>query len=83
MNTKTDIDMSFIGQGNYTEIEEEIEVTFRNQKYTIKHRCYCNEKGEKFTTNRQDEDMMWAVFRAYWERKGFEYFSDIDGYKKS
>lgn len=74
--------MSFTGQGNYTEIEEEIEVTFRNQKFTIKHRCYCNEKGEKFTTTRQDDDMMWAVFRAYWERKGFEFFSDIDGYRE-
>lgn len=22
----------------------------------------------------------WAVFRAYWERKGFEHFYEIDGY---
>lgn len=74
--------MSFTGPGNYTEIEEEIEVTFRNQKFTIKHRCYCNEKGEKFTTDRQDDDMMWAIFRAYWERRGFEHFYDIDGYRE-
>lgn len=74
--------MEFTGPGNYKEIEEEIEVTFRNQKFTIKHKCYCNEKGEKFTTNKQDEDAQWAVFRAYWERKGFEYFYDIDGYRE-
>lgn len=69
--------------GNYKEIEEEVELTFRNQKFKIVHRCYQNEEtGEKFTTNKQDEDMMWAVFRAYWERKGFEHFYDIDGLKK-
>lgn len=70
--------------GRMKEIEEEIKVTFRNQEFTISHKYWLDEDtGQKYTTPKQDDDMMWTIFRAYWERKGFEHFYDIDGYKES
>jgi len=69
--------------GRIKELEEEIKVTFRNQEFTISHKYLLDEDtGQKYTTTEQGDDMMWAIFRAYWERKGFEHFYDIDGYRK-
>lgn len=66
---------------NAKECEEEIELTFRGQKFKVKRRYYHNEEFDiNFTTDEQDEDVMWALFRAYWDRKGFVKFSDIDNY---
>ena len=66
------------------ECEEVVELTFRGQKFKVKRKYFHNDEYNlDFTTEEQDNDLMWSLFRAYWERKGFEFFYEIDGYKES
>ena len=59
-------------------LTEEGEVTFRGEKVKYPHKHYhCIDSGEDFTDTELDNDNMWAIFRAYCEKRGFEYFSDI------
>lgn len=54
------------------------EVTFRNRQVRFPYKYYhCVDLGEEFTDTELDDDNMWAIFRAYCEDRGFEYFSDI------
>lgn len=63
-------------------IEGETTLRFRGDSYTVKRKYYrCVDTGEEFTDAELDNDLMWALFRAYWERKGFSHFYEIDGYK--
>lgn len=63
-------------------IEQDTTLKFRGGTYTVKRKCYrCVDTGREFTDDAQDTDLMWALFRAYWERKGFNRFCEIDGYK--
>lgn len=65
-------------------IEEKKEtLKYRGEDITINRKYYrCEDTGNEFSDSEVDNDMMWAVFRAYWEKKGFEHFYDIDGYKE-
>ena len=57
------------------------EVLFRGEKLEVELPYYkCLDTDREFTDSKLDEDRQWATFRAYWEKKGFDYFYDIDGY---
>lgn len=59
-------------------LTEESEVTFRGEKVKYPHKHYhCIDSGDDFTDTELDNDNMWAIFRAYCEKRGFEHFSDI------
>jgi len=59
------------------------EVIFRGEKLEVELPYYkCLDTDREFTDSKLDEDRQWATFRAYWEKKGFDYFYDIDGYDK-
>lgn len=54
------------------------ELEYRGEKVTINRQYYkCADTGREFTDGKLDDDMMWAVFRAYCEKKGFQTFGDI------
>lgn len=62
--------------------EKESTVKYRGMDITVKAKYYrCEDTGHEFTDSEVDTDFMWAVFRKYWENKGFEHFYEIDGYK--
>ena len=64
-------------------MQEKSSVKFRGEEITfIKNFYHCVDSGQDFTDTELDNDNMWAIFRAYWERRGFEHFYDIDGYRK-
>lgn len=64
-------------------MQEKSSVKFRGEEITfIKKFYHCVDSGQDFTDTELDNDNMWAIFRAYWERKGFEHFYDIDGYRE-
>ena len=64
-------------------MQEKSSVKFRGEEVSfVKKYYHCVDSGQEFTDTELDDDNMWAIFRAYWERKGFEHFYDIDGLKK-
>lgn len=64
-------------------MQEKSSVKFRGEDVTyIKKYYHCVDSGQDFTDTELDNDNMWAIFRAYWERRGFEHFYDIDGYRE-
>lgn len=63
-------------------MQEKSSVKFRGEEISfIKKFYHCVNSGQEFTDTELDNDNMWAIFRAYWERRGFEHFYDIDGLK--
>lgn len=59
-------------------LSREEEATFRGEKVKITRKYYrCVDTGREFTDSKLDDDMMWAVFRAYCEKKGFNSFNDL------
>jgi hypothetical protein len=74
---ETDMKSPFTG-GKVTILSREEEVTFRGEKVKITRKYYhCEDTGREFTDSKLDEDMMWAVFRVYCEKKGMTSFTDI------
>ncbi len=72
-----DMKSPFTG-GKVTIISREEELTFRGEKVKITRKYYrCKDTGREFTDSKLDDDMMWAVFRAYCEKKGITSFTDI------
>ena len=68
--------------GNVFIEEKESTVKYRGMDITVKAKYYrCEDTGREFTDSEVDTDFMWAVFRKYWENKGFDHFYEIDGYK--
>lgn len=64
-------------------VQEKSSVKFRGEEVSFVKKFYhCEDSGQDFTDTELDNDNMWAIFRAYWERRGFEHFYDIDGYRK-
>ena len=64
-------------------MQEKSSVKFRGEEISfIKKFYHCVNSGQEFTDTELDNDNMWAIFRAYWERRGFKHFYDIDGYRK-
>lgn len=64
-------------------MQEKSSVKFRGEEISfIKKFYHCVNSGQEFTDTELDNDNMWAIFRAYWERRGFEHFYDIDGYRE-
>lgn len=64
-------------------MQEKSSVKFRGEEISfIKKFYHCVDSGQEFTDTELDNDNMWSIFRAYWERKGFEHFYDIDGYRE-
>ena len=64
-----DVKSPFTG-GKVTLESKEDEVLFRGEKITVSRQYYrCVDTGKEFTTNGLDDDMMWAVVRAYCEKK--------------
>lgn len=66
--------------GGIVTIEEEEEtLNYRGEELTVNRKFYqCKDTGERFTDTKLDGDLMWALYRAYWEKKGFEHFYEID-----
>lgn len=74
---ETDMKSPFTG-GKVVILSREEEVTFRGEKVKIIRKYYrCVDTGREFTDGKLDDDMMWAVFRAYCEKKGMTSFTDI------
>ena len=74
---ETDMKSPFTG-GKVAILSREEEVTFRGEKVKITRKYYrCVDTGREFTDSKLDDDMMWAVFRAYCEKKGMTSFTDI------
>ena len=74
---QSDIKSPFTG-GKVIILSREEEATFRGEKVKITRKYYhCVDTGREFTDSKLDDDMMWAVFRAYCEKKGFNSFSDL------
>lgn len=74
---ETDIKSPFTG-GKVAILSKQEEVTFREEKVKILRKYYrCEDTGREFTNDKLDDDMMWAVFRAYCEKKGMTSFTDI------
>lgn len=74
---ETDMKSPFTG-GKVAILSRQEEVTFRGEKVKILRKYYrCEDTGRKFTNDKLDDDMMWAVFRAYCEKKGMTSFTDI------
>ena len=74
---ETEMKSPFTG-GKVTILSREEEVTFRGEKIKITRKYYrCVDTGREFTDSKLDDDMMWAVFRAYCEKKGITSFTDI------
>ena len=64
-------------------MQEKSSAKFRGEEISFTKKFYhCVDSGQDFTDTELDNDNMWAIFRAYWERKGFEHFYDIDGYRE-
>ena len=64
-------------------MQEKSSVKFRDEEISfIKKFYHCVDSGKEFTDTELDNDNMWSIFRAYWERKGFKHFYDIDGYRE-
>ena len=60
---------------------KEIEIEYRGELLTIERQYYrCVDTNKTFTDEKLDNDMMWAAFRAYWDKRDVEHFSDIDYY---
>jgi hypothetical protein len=73
----TDMKSPFTG-GKVTILSREEEVTFRGENVKILRKYYrCEDTGREFTDSKLDDDMMWAAFRAYCEKKGMTSFTDI------
>lgn len=78
-----DIKSPFTGGKVTIETEEEC-VKYRGIDFKIDRQFYkCVDTGKRFTDDSLDSDVMWKLFRAYWELKGFEHFYEIDGYDKT
>ena len=74
---QSDIKSPFTG-GKVTILSREEEITFRGEKVKITRKYYrCVDTGREFTDSKLDDDMMWAAFRAYCEKKGMTSFTDI------
>lgn len=74
---ETDMKSPFTG-GKVAILSRQEEVTFRGEKVKILRKYYrCEDTGREFTNYKLDDDMMWAVFRAYCEKKGMTSFTDI------
>lgn len=59
-------------------MQEKSSVKFRGEDVTyIKKYYHCVESGNEFTDTDLDDDNMWAIFRAYCEKKGMKSFKDI------
>ena len=65
--------------GGKCTLEKKIDtVRFRDEVISAERWFYrCVDTGRDFTDSSLDDDFMWAVFRAWCERKGFESFQDI------
>ena len=75
--SETDMKSPFTG-GKVAILSREEEVTFRGEKIKIIRKYYrCVDTGREFTDSKLDDDMMWAAFRAYCEKKGMTSFTDI------
>jgi len=74
---ETEMKSPFTG-GKVTILSRQEEVTFRGEKVKILQKYYrCEDTGRKFTDSKLDDDMMWAAFRAYCEKKGMTSYTDI------
>ena len=75
---KTNIKSPFTG-GEVILMNIKRKVDFRDEKdLEVEYQVFsCVDTGHTFTTTELDSDYMWKVFRAYCERKGIEYFSEI------
>lgn len=74
---ETDMKSPFTG-GKVAILSRQEEVTFRGEKVKILRKYYrCEDTGREFTDSKLDDDMMWAVFRAYCEKTGMTSFNDI------
>lgn len=59
-------------------LQEKANVTFRGESVTFTKKFYhCVDSGMEFTNDELDDDNMWAIFRAYCEKKGIESFKDL------
>ena len=77
LQPEVDIKSPFTG-GKVTILSREEETTFRGEKVKITRKYYrCVDTGREFTDSKLDDDMMWAAFRAYCEKKGMTSFTDI------
>ena len=75
-----DMKSPFTG-GRVTLETKDQEIEYRGQKVKITQKYYrCEDTGNEFTDTKLDNDMMWDVFRAYWDKKNPEHFRDIDLY---
>ena len=73
----TDMKSPFTG-GKCTLHERWMTVNYRGEDITIRAKYYrCEDTGHEFTDARLDDDTMWAVFRAWCDKQGFESFKDI------
>lgn len=74
---ETEMKSPFTG-GNVVILSRQEEVIFRGEKVKILRKYYrCEDTGKEFTNDKLDDDMMWATFRAYCEKKGITSFTDI------
>lgn len=81
---ETEIKSPFI-VGEKVELRTETTtVKYRGEDITVQRQYYhCTESGHDFTDAELDDNFMWAVFRQYCNKKGFERFTDIfPKYKK-
>ena len=51
----------------------EIEVEFRGEKVTV-NREFCRDGDKNYSTNEQDDNVIWAALRAWCEKKGVTAF---------
>lgn len=59
-------------------MQEKSSVKFRGEEVSFVKKFYhCVDSGRDFTDTELDNDNMWAIFRAYCEKKGMKSFKDI------
>lgn len=79
----TDMKSPFTGGKCTLETKTET-FTYRDEEFTVEKKFYrCADTGHEFTDAALDNDLMWTLFRAWCERKGFETFQDICPWKEN
>lgn len=53
----------------------EVELEFRGERVKVKRAFYRDDKGRGYSTTEQDQDVAWAAFRAWCEKKGISFYS--------
>ncbi len=56
------------------EWSEEVELLFRGEKVTVKRPFYRDDKGHRYSTTEQDEEVAWNALRAWCEKKGISLY---------